>query len=179
MKIIINDCVYVQRIDISNLFRENLSLPNSVYIKYFEEDNEIFGSDTYNMYDFIKFDDLDSISYFKQMDCIVDYNDIKDLSAEEIMKLGKSIAEKSDIIGRKINSAPNDSDKNMIMYYKLLNFKIRSLCDAYKLKTGSIKIKSPKEINKSDDSSNLRTGIKKITKSIFRNRKSKTNSRLD
>lgn len=177
MKIVRDDCVYVQRIDIADLFRENLLLSRSIFSKVFGENNVSID----DMYSFIKFDDPKVTAYFKQMDCIVDYDEVKDLSPEQIMELGKNIEKQRNDIRKRLDSSHQFSDRNMMMHYKLLNFKVRSLCDAYKLKNGSIKIKLPKEIRESDDSSSsLRNGIKKFTKSIFRNKKGKTDdSRLD
>lgn len=161
MKIITDSCAYVQRVDIDNLIREDIVISESVFLKFIENDNG-------DMYGFIKFNDLESIEYLKKMDCIVDYKDIKDLSSEQIIELGKSLAEKSNDIRNKINSMPQSQTENMIMHCKLLNFKVRSLCNVYQLKNNSIKIKLPKEIRKSDNTSSPKTVVRKLTKSLFR-----------
>ena len=47
MKIITDSCVYVQKVDIDNLIREDIVISESVFLKFIENDNG-------DMYSFIK-----------------------------------------------------------------------------------------------------------------------------
>ena len=44
-----------------------------------------------NRYDFVKFDEESEIEFFKGLDWMIDYNEVKDLSEDEIIKLAKNI----------------------------------------------------------------------------------------
>ncbi len=83
MKIITNDSAYVQKNDISYLNLSDLPIPASIFMKVFGNGVTIINDS--NRYDFVKFDEESEIEYFKDLDWMIDYNEVKDLSEDEII----------------------------------------------------------------------------------------------
>ena len=144
MKIFRNDAVYVQKNDIAYLNNTDLSIPASIFMKVFGSGIVII--DDSNRYDFIDFTEPKDIEFFSSLDWIFDYDDVMDLSEEEIMDLGNSIAEKRNEIVNEFSSMDkNEKEKNlsMIQQCDLLEFKLLSLRDFLWFKQGHIKIELP------------------------------------
>ena len=76
MKIINSDSIYVQKNDIAYLNLSNLPIPVSVFIKVFGNGATIINDS--NRYDFVKFEKESEIEYFKRLDWMIDYNEVKD-----------------------------------------------------------------------------------------------------
>lgn len=144
MKIITDNAVYVQKNDIAYLNRTDLLIPASIFVKCL--DNGIVIIDDSNRYEFVEFNSPEEIEFFKMIDWIVDYDEIKDLSEEEIITLAQTIADKKNSIAQIFNSMTLDErDKNMNMVFqcKLLDFKMFSLRDFLWFKQGHIKMELP------------------------------------
>ena len=75
MKIITDNAVYVQKNDIAYLNQTDLAIPASIFMKIFG--NDIV--DDNNRYEFIKFDTPEEIEYFRNIDWMIDYNEVKNL----------------------------------------------------------------------------------------------------
>ena len=134
VKIITDDAVYVQKNDITYLNHTDLPIPASIFMKVFG--NGIVVVDDSNRYEFEKFENTDEIEFFKGLDWIVDYNSVKDLSDDEIIEIGQSIAQK-------FNSMSSDERKEnmeMITQCELLDFKMYSLRDILWFKNGKLKM---------------------------------------
>ena len=137
---------------------------------------KVFGNgmviiDDSNRYEFEKFEDVDKIEFFKGLDWIVDYNSVKDLSDDEIIEIGQSIAQLKNQIAQKFNSMSEDEREenlDMVTQCELLDFKMYSLRDILWFKQGHLKmtlpegIDSPKEFNQKKEK-----GIQKLMKRIF------------
>ena len=144
MKIITNDSAYVQKNDIAYLNSFDLPIPFSIFMKVFGNGVTIINDS--NRYDFVKFDEKSEIEYFKDLDWMIDYNEVKDLSEDEIIKLAESIGEEQDKIATTFNSMAEEERKNhadMVTKCDLLEFKFYSLRDILWLKQGHISIKLP------------------------------------
>ena len=76
---------------------------------------------------------------------MVDYNEIKDLSVQEIMVLIQNVLEKKNRIIQKFNSMET-KNRDMVLQCELLDFKIYSLRDALWFKQGYIKIMLPEGV---------------------------------
>ena len=85
-----------------------------------------------NRYDFVKFDEESEIEFFKGLDWMIDYNEVKDLSEDEIIKLAKNIEKEREKIATTFNSM-SKKEKNqhidMVTKCDLLEFKFYSLRD--------------------------------------------------
>ena len=109
MKIITNDSAYVQKNDISYLNSSDLPIPASIFMKVFGNGVTIINDS--NRYDFVKFDEESEIEYFKDLDWMIDYNQVKDLSEDEMIKLAESIGEERDGIANSFNSMSEEERK--------------------------------------------------------------------
>lgn len=82
MKIVTENAIYIQWRDFKILKEHKFTIPKTIYAKF----PEIAPTDR-SYFDFIKFDNQLDIKYLKSLDCLVDYNEYKDLSLEELEKL--------------------------------------------------------------------------------------------
>lgn len=165
MKIITENAVYVQKNDIVYLNNIELAIPASIFMKVFG--NGIVIINDSNRYEFVKFEAPEEIEFFKGIDWMIDYNEVKDLSEEEIISLGQSIAEEKNNIAQRFNSMTPEERKenmNMVSQYELLDFKMYSLRDFLWFRQGHIKMKLPKELEQEK-------GIRKLIRTIFDKRK--------
>lgn len=149
MKIITTNKAYVQKNDIMFLIQVDLSIPVSIFSKI--NKNGMFVVNDFNRYDFIEFNDDYEIEFFKNISWMVDYNEMKNLSEEEIINLGEeAVSEKAEIASR-FNSLSEDEKENnseMLKECNLLDFKIYSLRDILWYKQGLLKLKFPTELKK-------------------------------
>lgn len=161
MKIITSHAAYVQKNDIAYLNQTNLAIPASIFMKVFGRG--VFIVDDTNRYEFVEFNLPEEIEFFNGINWMIDYNEVKDLSEEEIISLGQSIVQEKNIIAQRFNSMSlNERKKNkeLVFQCELLDFKMYSLRDILWFKQGHIKMKLPKE-----------KGIKKLIKTIFNKKK--------
>ena len=91
MKIITDNAVYVQKNDIAYLNSADFAIPISVFMKVFGKGITII--DDSNRYDFVKFEDESDREFFKGLDWIIDYNEVKNLSEEQIVGLLNNIGD--------------------------------------------------------------------------------------
>lgn len=198
MKIIANDTIYVQKNDIAYLNRTDLAISDSIRMKvfgYVEKNDigylnqtdlaipdsiftEVFGNDIViiddsNKYEFVEFDKLEEIEFFKDIDWIIDYSEVKDLSEEEMIALSQSIIEEKNDIAQRFNSMlPEEKEKNMNMVSQceLLDFKIYSLRDILWFKQGHIKMELPDGVDLPTGFEQEK-GIRKFIKTLFNKKK--------
>jgi len=169
MKIIKDDVAYVQKNDIVYLNHTDLPIPASIFTKVFGGGIVII--DDSNRYEFVEFKEKEEIKFFKKIDWMVDYLEVKDLSEQEIIELGNRIIEEIGKIADEFNAMSDEKkakNQDMVMKYELLQFKLYSLRDILFFKQGELKIELPKFIeypegyNKKEEK-----GIKKIIKTNF------------
>ena len=144
MKIITDSAVYVQKNDIAYLNQTDLAIPASIFMKVFGSGIVII--DDSNRYEFVEFDAPEEIEFFKGIDWMIDYNEVKDLSEEETITLGQSIAKEKNSIAQRFNSLTLEERKenmNMVSQCELLDFKMYSLRDVLWFKQGHIKMELP------------------------------------
>lgn len=144
MKIFKDDKVYVQLNDIAYLNSYGDEIPASIYLKVFGDGITIINNS--NRYEFVEFDEPSEIEFFKEIDWMVDYNTVKDLSDEAIMALGEQIAtEQSDIVLKYNNMSVDERrlNANLISKSELLEFKFYSLRDILWFKQGHLDMTLP------------------------------------
>lgn len=171
MKIISDNAIYVQKNDIACLNQADLAIPASIFMKVFG--NGIVIIDDHNRYEFVKFEMPEEIEFFKGIDWMIDYNEVKDLSKEETIALGKSIAKEKNSIAQRFNSMTLEERKNnlsMVSQCELLDFKIYSLRDVLWFKQGHIKMKLPEGVD-FPAGFEQEKGIRKLIKTMFNKRK--------
>lgn len=151
MKIIANDAVYVQKNDLFILNRTYLSMPVSIFMKIF--DNDIAINDS-NRFEFVRFEETAEIEYFKNLDWIIDYNLVKDLSEKELMVMGENISEQKNEIAHRYNAMSEEDKKINIQMFdecELLDFKMYSLRDIIWFRQGKIRFILPKGVEYPND----------------------------
>ena len=164
MKIITDNAAYVQMNDIAFLDQCDLPIPASVFMKCFGFGISVV--DDSNRYDFKEFDKPEDIEFFKNIDWMIDYNEVKDLSDEEHFALAQSIADEMETIAKKFDSMSPKQKKeniNMVSQHELLEFKFYSLRDVYWFKHGDLKMNLPEGVEYSTRSKQ-ENGAKKLSK---------------
>lgn len=148
MKIITNDAAYVQKNDIAYLTSFDSTIPASIFLKLFG--NSITIIDDSNRYDFVKFEKESEIEYFEKIDWMIDYNEVKDLNEDEIIKKAEKIMKEREEIATTFNSIAECERKyhnDMVTKCDLLEFKIYSLRDFLWFKQGYIPMELPEGID--------------------------------
>ncbi len=171
MKIITDNVAYVQKNDIAYLNQTDLAIPASIFMKVFG--NGIVIIDDSNRYEFVEFEAPEEIEFFKSIDWMIDYNEVKDLSEDETIALGQSIAEEKNSIAQRFNSMTPEERKNnmsMVSQCELLDFKMHSLGDVLWFKQGHIKMELPEGVN-FPTGFEQEKGIRKLIKTMFNKKK--------
>ncbi|MBE6160472.1 MAG: hypothetical protein E7157_05460 [Lactobacillales bacterium] len=133
--------IYVQKNDIMYLNQTDLSIPASIFMKIFG--NGVTIIDNSNRFEFVEFTNSHEIEFLKNIDWIIDYNEVKELSKDEIMKLANEIANKQNEIADKYNNmSPEDkqNNKDIIFQHETLDYKFYSLRDFLWFKQGHLKM---------------------------------------
>lgn len=148
MKITTDKAVYVQKNDLGYLFSSDIPIPASIYLQAAGPEFMII-NDT-NRYDFVKFEEDSEIEYFNGMDWMVEYSEVKDLPVGDILGLEEDIITKRNGIASKFNEMSQDEKKknySMVQQCELLQFKMFSLNDIVKMKSGKLSIELPEGID--------------------------------
>ena len=144
MKIITEDAVYVQKNDIAFLTHTDIRIPSSIFMKVFGDGVVIIGNS--NRWEFVKFEGKDEIEFFKQLDWIIDYNNVKNLNEEEFIKMGQLIVEEKNKIAKEYNEMSIEEcqkNYNMVLQYEMLEHKMYSLRDILWFKKGQLEMDLP------------------------------------
>ena len=143
MKVYMRDAVYVQKNDLAFLLKSGVQFPLLIYMKAFEILSEKI--DDNNRYDFIKFEGEDEISFFDSLDWIIDYDNVKDLDEDEIIRMGANIQGEQQKLLDTYNSLSDDekSSSDLAIKANILSYKYYSLRDLYLFRKGVIKMTLP------------------------------------
>ena len=144
MKIITDNAAYVQKVDLSYLDSLDIPKTQSIYLSVFDWGKTRLTAT--NQYDFYKYDKKEDIEFFKNIDWMVDYDEVKDCSDDELIKLGKAInGERTEIGERFNNMSIKDRIKNpdLQLRHRLLAYKLHTLTDYIMYKRGQINFELP------------------------------------
>lgn len=147
MKIITENAVYVQLNDMGFLNQTDLPIPATIYLKTFGQGPTTI--DDRNRFDFIKFEEPSEIEYFRSLDWMIDYNEVKDLDESALMELGQSISATRNAIADQFNAMTakeQSENQQMVEECEMLDFKIYSLRDIIWYKQGRLPITMPEEV---------------------------------
>ena len=180
MKIVTDKKVYVQKNDIAYLNQTDLPIPASIFMKVYGSGIVII--DDRNRYEFVEFTAPEEIEFFKKLDWMIDYNEVKDLSEEELIKLGENLNNRYNDIAIKYNAMSQEKRKenqHLVVEHELLGFKMCSLRDIILFKRGTLKINLPKGIetpivkkqNSKKGNIENKNNEPKLFRSIFKKRK--------
>lgn len=150
MKIFKDNSVYVQKNDMVNLNHTDISIPASIFIKVFGQAITVI--DETNRYEFIEFNAPEEIKFFQEQDWIVDYNAIRDLTEEELMELGQSIAQDKNVKAKAFNKLPKKQRQqkyqSVVSSLELLDFKMYSIRDMIMFKRGELEFPLPQGVQR-------------------------------
>lgn len=137
MRILRNNTIYVQKIDIEFLKYTLHILPENVL-------NGI-DLDDYNKYDFIPFSNENDIEFFMKIDFIIDYSDYENMQMEKIKLKGESLVSELESITAKMyqEKLSDEEYEKTSRKYKELNHLITSLGDLCDFKDGMLKLNIP------------------------------------
>ena len=154
MKIITDNAAYVQEIDLAYLSLSRLQVPISIRIR-----GGIGGGhlDNTNKYKFYEFTSPKEISFFRNTNWILDYDEVKDLSDVEIIQLGEAVVHERNSIALEFNAmAPEVQRQNYDLVDKcsFLEHKAYSLEYFLEFKHGKVKTNLPDGIGPPSASEN-------------------------
>ena len=171
MKIITNDAIYVQKNDMAYLNNTNITIPASIFMKVFGKGIVIIND--LNRYEFVKFEDKKEIDFFKQLDWIIDYEDVRNLNEKEILKLARTVADEKAKIALEFNKMSEKemaANTDMVDEYELLKYKLYSLRDVLDFTRGELKFNLPEGVEyPTYYQVKEEKGIKRLFKKIRRN----------
>jgi len=130
MKIITDDAIYVQRKDLEYLHDlRSLGIPRSIFVEVFGKG--ILTIDNSNKNDFVKFVAKEDIEFLKNLEWIVDYNELKDLTIEQLTELIEEVVNQMNGIADTINELNKEKKPGGLLHYQwnLLKAKMHSLED--------------------------------------------------
>ena len=152
MKIIRGNKVYVQNIDIVNLMPAlselQIPFPGEVISKIF---GNYFMCNSNNQYEFREYNGEEMVKFFNGLDYIINYDEFKDLSEEEIIIKGENICNERNNAARKYNNLTVEEAKNICDKIHadivLADYKMASIRDYLWFKQGHIKMTLPDGID--------------------------------
>lgn len=145
MKVFKNGKVYVQNEDLILILRSGELMPTSVLEKFYGNGPVIVVQD--NMEDYVEFEETDQVEFFKRLDWIVDYDEVKNLSIEELEKLYDDTKDEMVKIRNKYSDLSQNDDcyeKDSIRF-ELLGNKLYSLSKIQYFKARKLELALPNE----------------------------------
>ncbi|MBD9106308.1 hypothetical protein EGP99_00675 [bacterium] len=145
MKVFKNGKVYVQNEDLILILRSGELMPTSVLEKFYGNGPVIIVQD--NMEDYVEFEETDQVEFFKRLNWIVDYDEVKNLSTEELEKLYDDTKDEMVKIRNKYSDLSQNDDcyeKDSIRY-ELLGNKLYSLSKIQYFKARKLELALPNE----------------------------------
>ena len=139
------EAVYVQMQDIMHLNQTDLPVPASIYTKVIT--GIVIVNDS-NRFDFVKFDEEHEVKFFKELDFIIDYDQYKDLTDEQLEEEGQKIATRANEIAERWNSMPPEERQlhNLLQEHENLRYMLNSLSEGYAVKHGKRSMPFPEFI---------------------------------
>ena len=171
MKIITDNCIYVQKSDLDALGTYPIPMPLSIYLKYFKDGINLCEGNS--VYSFVKFEDKNEIDFFKKLDWMVDYKEFSQLSDEELMELGKKLSRQSRELASLYESMSDDeklNNRTLFIKHELLEYKIHSIAEIIWIKLRLIRITMPEGVEVFDKKVNCEKerGPKKFIKKFIK-----------
>lgn len=143
MKIITENCVYVQKNDLAYLQSSSLPIPAPVYLAIVKDG---FCVNNVNRWEFVRFEGEPFIDYFRGLDWIVDYDAIKNLDEKELISCGQSYADRRRDIALELSEMSESERrkrKDLPIEFELLGYQSLFLKDFILFKKGLIRMSLP------------------------------------
>ena len=130
------ETVYVQMQDIMQLNQSDMPIPASIYTKVFTGITRVNDS---NRFDFVSFDKEHEVKFFRELEFIIDYDQYKDLTDEQLEEEGQKLAMKANRIEEKWNSMSSDEreqNSNLLQEHEIIEYMLNFLSEIYAVKHG-------------------------------------------
>lgn len=144
MKIITEEAVYVQKKDIAFLTHKGIEIPESIFNRIFFNGVIIVGNT--DNYKFYEFQEKEVIEFFKKLDWILDYNDVKNLTKNEFIQLEQKLTEEKQELENNYSEIFLDDYRktyDMILQHEKLQHKMYSLRDISLFNQGQLEMDLP------------------------------------
>ena len=139
------EVVYVQMQDIMHLINQSdLPVPVSIYTKVFTGVTIVNDS---NRFDFVRFDEEHEVSFFRDLEFVIDYDKYKDLTDEQLEEESQKLAVKANEIAKKWNNMSEEERKqntNLLQEHENLGYMLNFLSEIYAVKHRKRKMPFPK-----------------------------------
>lgn len=143
MKINNSNELYIQKIDLLNLIESHIPVPGTIYRRI--KKDSISEKDRYK---FVKFTDSKEIEFLNSIPWFIDYNDVKDIEEDEIIKMINELGTEVEILTENIKKQVGSEKFDTYVKIHNIRLKIQSLTDILLFKYGRIKMNIPKKIRK-------------------------------
>ena len=140
------EVVYVQMQDMGFLNSIDDPIPATIFIKVFGNGITIIGDE--NRFDYIKFEQDNELEFFRDLDAVVDFDEINNLSLEEIEKKANDVGNKIENIVNKYNAMSKDDRRknaNMLQDFEKLKYRYDGIATIYSAKYNQEKLPMPNE----------------------------------
>lgn len=149
MKIFKDGKVYVQKNDMVYVNHSDLAIPASIFMKLFG--NGVVIIDDSNRYEFVEFSEPSEVEFFKGIDWIVDFADVKDLTEEEIIALGQTVAEERNNLAKEFNALPDEERRaryeSTVQQTEQYDFKMGTLREIIMYKRRELSFQLPEGVD--------------------------------
>ncbi len=130
------ETVYVQMQDIMQLNQSDMPIPESIYTKVFTGITIVNDS---NRFDFVSFDEAHEVKFFRELEFVIDYDQYKELTDEQLGEKGQKLVMKANEIAEKWNSMSSDEreqNSNLFQEHENIEYMLNFLSEIYAIKHG-------------------------------------------
>lgn len=130
------ETVYVQMQDIMQLNQSDMPIPESIYTKVFTGITIVNDS---NRSDFVSFDEAHEVKFFRELEFVIDYDQYKELTDEQLGEKGQKLVMKANEIAEKWNSMSSDEreqNSNLFQEHENIEYMLNFLSEIYAIKHG-------------------------------------------
>lgn len=147
MKIIKDDCIYIQIGDLAYILDNFDDIPTFIINELFRNGNIVI--DIHSEHEFVSYSSLTLIRYFKNLKSIIDYDKLKGLSENELVKYYNDLELEMFKLGA-IYTEMTDEEKELnidiLNKYNLLNVQKQSFLKYIQFLEGKTNVKLPEGI---------------------------------
>ena len=130
------ETVYVQMQDLMYLHQSDMPIPASIFTKVFTGITIVNDS---NRFDFVSFNKEHEVKFFRKLEFVIDYDQYKDLTDEQLEEEAQKSAAKANEIAKKWNSMSLDEREqngNLFQEHENIGYMLNFLTEIYAVKHG-------------------------------------------
>lgn len=130
------ETVYVQMQDIMYLFENDMPIPASIYTKACTGITIVNDS---NRFDFVSSDEEQEVKFFRELEFVIDYDQYKDLTDEQLEEEVQKLGTKANEIAEKWNSMSSDEQLqniHLLQEHENILYMLSFLLEIYAVKHG-------------------------------------------